>query len=211
MARPSSLIRLLEELVAIPSVNPAGDPGTPHVNEQALAVHLEKWTRKAGAASELMPVLPDRPNLLATWKPLRPVKTRLCFAPHTDTVSVAGMTVAPFSPTIRRGRLYGRGASDTKGPMAAMLWAIAEWWRTGGRESSVEVTFAGLMGEEAGNDGAHALAARRPKLKADLVIVGEPTDLKIVTAPQGSPLVRDPHHGPRLPCLRSRPGHECHL
>ena len=44
----------------------------------------------------------------------------------TDTVSVIGMTIDPFSGEVRDGRLWGRGATDTKGPMAAMLWALQE-------------------------------------------------------------------------------------
>jgi succinyl-diaminopimelate desuccinylase len=189
MARaPRTVVELLGDLVALPSVNPTGDPGTPHVGELAVARYLEAWARRAGAAVRLSPVLPGRPNVVAVWKPRRPVKTRLWFAPHTDTVSVAGMTVPPFTPTLRRGRLYGRGASDTKGPMAAMLWAIAEWWRAGGRDGTAEVTFLGLVGEEAGNDGARAVAAKKlsARQKPDLIIVGEPTDLKVVTSHKGA-------------------------
>ena len=178
-------ISLLRELVSIPSVNPSGNPGTAGINEQKIAAFLKNWTEAAGAKSRLIPVLPDRPNILAVWKPRRRVKTRIWFAPHTDTVSGVGLTVPPFTPTERRGRLYGRGACDTMGPRAAMLWAIAEWWRTGGAESEVEVTFAGLMGEEAGNDGARALAASPTRHAPDLVIVGEPTDLRVVTAHKG--------------------------
>ncbi|SDT89390.1 acetylornithine deacetylase/succinyl-diaminopimelate desuccinylase [Verrucomicrobium sp. GAS474] len=196
MASLPPLHALLRDMVAIPSVNPTGDPGTPHVNEQKMAEFLLGWTERHGAEAALMPVLPDRPNLVARWRPkgLKPgqrPRHRIWFAPHTDTVSVAGMTVAPFDPVISKGRqprLYGRGASDTKGPMAAMLHAIAAWWKAGGKNGDVEILFVGLMGEEAGNEGAKALvahpipAAERP----DLVIVGEPTGLRVVTAHKGA-------------------------
>src|SRR6185295_6812929 len=90
--------------------------------------------------------LPGRPNVVARWPGDRADKPRLLLAPHTDTVSVAGMTIDPFSAEIGDGRVWGRGASDTKGPMAAMLWALREM-----RESlpklGDEIWFAGLAGE----------------------------------------------------------------
>jgi acetylornithine deacetylase/succinyl-diaminopimelate desuccinylase-like protein len=95
-------------------------------------------------------------------------------------VPVAGMTVEPFGGEIRNGRLYGRGSSDTKGPMAAMLWALAQ---TDLRSQGVEVAFAGLVDEEAGQLGAKACAKHR---FADFVIVGEPTDLDVVYTHKGT-------------------------
>jgi acetylornithine deacetylase/succinyl-diaminopimelate desuccinylase-like protein len=86
------------------------------------------------------------------------------------------MTVDPFGGEVKDGRLYGRGASDTKGPMAAMLWALHEC-REVLQTVSHEVWFAGLMGEEAGQDGAKALAGSET---FDFVMVAEPTDLEIV-------------------------------
>jgi acetylornithine deacetylase/succinyl-diaminopimelate desuccinylase-like protein len=103
-------------------------------------------------------------------------KPRLLFAPHTDTVSVAGMTVDPFGGDIHDGKLYGRGATDTKGPMASMLWALRAC-RGILPSLSHEIWFAGLMGEEAGQDGAKALAAKEA---FDFVVVGEPTGLDVV-------------------------------
>jgi len=109
--------------------------------------------------------------------------------PHTDTVSVRGMTIAPFTPVVRGGRLYGRGASDTKGNLAAFLWAmkrVAES-RTARRDN--DIYFAGLMGEESGNDGVKLLMRRgKSKLlgRLDFAIVGEPTELDVVNAHKGA-------------------------
>ena len=193
MASLSPHHALLRDMVAIPSVNPTGDPGTPHVNEQKMAEFLLRWTERAGAEAALMPVLPDRPNLVARWRPKglkkgQKPRLRIWFAPHTDTVSVAGMSIAPFDPVIKNGRLYGRGASDTKGPMASMLHAIATWWKAGGKDGDVEILFFGLMGEEAGNEGARAVVAHPVPVaeRPDLVIVGEPTGLRVVTAHKGA-------------------------
>jgi acetylornithine deacetylase/succinyl-diaminopimelate desuccinylase-like protein len=173
---------LLRELVRIPSVNPDGDPGTDQVGEMACATFLADWLARHGAEAELRNVLPDRPNVVGRFPADRPGKPRLLLAPHTDTVSVAGMTIDPFGGEIRDGKLWGRGASDTKGPMAAMLTALARC-RDVLPYLSHEIWFAGLMSEEAGQNGAKALSAQET---FDLVIVGEPTDLATVHTHKGA-------------------------
>lgn len=174
MMMPRSVTELAQALVRIPSVNPDGDPGTDRTGEQACAEFVADFLRSLGAEAGLEPVQPGRPNVVGRF--VSPGKPRLLLAPHTDTVSVAGMTVDPFAAEIRQGRLYGRGASDTKGPMAAMLWALRES-RHVLPQLSHEIWFAGLMGEEAGQDGAKALAAKE---EFDFVVVGEPTGLEVV-------------------------------
>ena len=172
---PGSVAELAQALVRIPSVNPDGDPGTECTGEQACAEYIADFLRSIGAEAALHEVHTKRPNVVARF-PAGGAKPRLLFAPHTDTVSVAGMTIDPFGGEIREGKLYGRGASDTKGPMAAMLWALYQS-RDLLPHLSHEIWFAGLMGEEAGQDGAKALAAKE---KFDFVVVGEPTDLDVV-------------------------------
>jgi acetylornithine deacetylase/succinyl-diaminopimelate desuccinylase-like protein len=109
-------------------------------------------------------------------------KPRLLFAPHIDTVSVAGMSIDPFSGELRDGKIWGRGASDTKGPMAAMLFALLEC-KDVLPYLSHEIWFAGFMDEEAGQQGARALSARE---KFAFAIVGEPTRLQAVNTHKGS-------------------------
>lgn len=172
---PDGVVALARELVRIPSVNPDGDPGTDRTGEQGCAEFVAEFLRGIGAESGLRPVYSGRPNVVARF-PATSAQPSLLFAPHTDTVSVAGMTIDPFGGEIRDGRLYGRGATDTKGPMAAMLQALREC-RDILPELSHEVWFAGLMGEEAGQDGAKALAAQE---NFDFVVVGEPTGFEVV-------------------------------
>jgi acetylornithine deacetylase/succinyl-diaminopimelate desuccinylase-like protein len=178
----TSVVDLLRDLVRIPSVNPEGIPGVDEVGEQKCAEFLRNLLEEMGADARLREVEPGRPNVIARFPSERAGKPRLLFAPHTDTVSVAGMTIDPFAGEVRDGRVWGRGASDTKGPMAAMLHALSE-----SREIlptlSHEIWFAGLMGEEAGQHGARALAAEE---KFDFVIVGEPTSLQTVHTHKGS-------------------------
>lgn len=177
---PDTVTELLQELIRIPSVNPDGDPGTPHVGEKEIANFLAAHLRGLGAEVEFQEVLPDRPNVIGRFPTDRAGKPRLLLAPHTDTVSVGGMTIDPFSAELRDGKILGRGASDTKGSLAAILSALRE---VDTRPLSHEIWFAGLMGEEAGLHGSKHLAARE---RFDFVIVGEPTGLQIVNATKGS-------------------------
>lgn len=177
---PSDVTELLQELIRIPSVNPDGDPGTPDVGEEKIADYLADFLSRLGAEVELHEVLPGRPNVVARFPSSRAGKPKLLLAPHTDTVSVGGMTIEPFGGELRDGRIWGRGASDTKGSLAAMLWALKE---SDLSDLSHEIWFAGLMGEEAGLHGSKDLAKR---MTFDFVIVGEPTGLQIVNATKGS-------------------------
>ena len=184
MAKPHNVIELLQDLVAIPSVNPQGNPGTDQVGEQAMGEYVAGFLRGLGADVSLEQIEPDRPNVVASFAP-KQAKARLAFAPHLDTVSVAGMSIKPFDPVVRDGKLFGRGSSDTKGPMAAALWAVRDWAQSPARaHSAVHWTFLALMGEEAGNDGAIALAKRG--FSSDLTLVLEPTSLGVVTAHKGA-------------------------
>ncbi len=182
-----AVLELARQLIAIPSVNPAGDPGTSHTGEAEIAAFLSDFLRSIGAEVSLVEVLPGRPNVIGRFRSnstekLPSSKPRLAFAPHTDTVGVSGMTVPSFSGEIREGRLYGRGACDTKGPMAAQLWALSEM-RHELADLSHEIVFLGLADEEAGQAGAIAAAASE---KLDFVIVAEPTSMQIVHTHKGS-------------------------
>jgi acetylornithine deacetylase/succinyl-diaminopimelate desuccinylase-like protein len=184
MAVPKSVVDLLQDLVAIPSVNPEGHPGTDKTGEQAMGDYVANFLRTSGAEVMLRHIEIGRPNVIASFTPEKPV-AHLAFAPHLDTVSVAGMSIPPFDPVIRHARLHGRGSSDTKGPMAAALWALHEWARSPARKNSrIRWTFLGLMGEEATNAGAIAVA--KSGFSCDLAMVLEPTELGVVTAHKGA-------------------------
>jgi acetylornithine deacetylase/succinyl-diaminopimelate desuccinylase-like protein len=95
-------------------------------------------------------------------------------------VTVDGMTIDPFLAQRLEGKLYGRGSSDTKGSMAAMLWALKSVDLS---RLKVAVGFAGLADEEFEQLGAQACAARK---MADFAIVGEPTNLDVVYTHKGT-------------------------
>ncbi len=173
--------KLLRELISIPSVNPAFLPaGDPKAGERRVAECLAAVTTRVGLDVELQDVLPGRPNLLARLSPSGKTRQRILLAPHLDTVN--GVE-AQFTPRKSNGRIFGRGACDTKGSVAAMVSSICEIAKSGRRPAQTEIVFAGLVDEENAQRGSRALAASG--LKADLAIVGEPTRAQIVTAHKG--------------------------
>src|SRR5258706_4357034 len=114
-------IRLLRDLVAINSVNPTLVPGAPGEAEIASAIAAEM--RRIGLDVETRQIAPGRPNTIGVLEG-RAAGSTLMFCGHLDTVGVAGMT-DPFTPVEKDGRLYGRGAQDMKGGVAAMIAALS--------------------------------------------------------------------------------------
>jgi acetylornithine deacetylase/succinyl-diaminopimelate desuccinylase family protein len=179
----SDTARLLNELIALPSVNPAFlPPGDPRAGEQRVADFLASTAARAGLEIEFHKVLPGRANLIARLLPKNRVSRTILLAPHLDTVPAA--SDEQFTPRKKGDRLFGRGACDTKGSVAAMLSAVCALAQSRQRPSETEIIFAGLVDEEAAQAGSRALA--RSRLKADLAIVGEPTSLQVVTAHKGN-------------------------
>jgi acetylornithine deacetylase/succinyl-diaminopimelate desuccinylase-like protein len=174
--------KLLRELIALPSVNSGLAPAnSARAGEKRVADYLAGIAGSAGLDVEMQEVFPDRPNLLARLAPSGKVRQRVLLAPHLDTVDATHES--QFTPESRNGRIYGRGACDTKGSVAAMMTALLELARGKRRPVSTEIIFAGMVDEEVALSGSRALA--KSGLKADLAIVGEPTCLQVVTAHKG--------------------------
>jgi acetylornithine deacetylase/succinyl-diaminopimelate desuccinylase family protein len=175
-------VKLLRELVALPSVNPAFLPaGHPRAGEKNVGDFLAAVAASAGLDVSFQEVLPERSNLFVSLAPTGKTRRRILLAPHLDTVNG---TDDQFDPRLSRGRLYGRGSCDTKGSVAAMLTALIALAKKGRRPVETEIVFAGLIDEEIGHAGASAMI--RDGWKADLAIIGEPTRLQIVTAHKGA-------------------------
>lgn len=181
-SHPSNVVELAQALVRIPSVNPDGDPGTSATGEADCAAYVAGFLRDCGANAVLEEVLPGRPNVIGRFPSDAPGKPKIVFGPHTDTVGVGGMIIDPFGGEVRDGRLWGRGASDTKGPMASMLWALKEMG-AGLAKLPVEVHFAGFMSEESSQHGSRHFAEYHPDYA--FALVGEPTSLKTVLKHKG--------------------------
>ncbi len=175
--------RLLSELIALPSVNSAFLPANhPHAGEARVADFLATLGKRAGLDIEFQQVLPGRRNVIARLRPSGKVRQTILLAPHLDTVNV--VSDAQLKPTTRSGRIYGRGACDTKGSVAVMFGALCDLAAMKARPRETEIIFIGLVDEEHGQSGSRFLAKK--KFKADLAIVGEPTRLAVATAHKGS-------------------------
>ena len=121
---PNSVVDILSALISLPSVNPMGqDVDGPIYFEGRVSDWLVKYFDSFGARHERIEVSPGRDNVLARFNSPGSEFTILLDA-HQDTVPVDGMTIPPFDPQIRNGRITGRGACDVKGGMAAMLFAF---------------------------------------------------------------------------------------
>jgi acetylornithine deacetylase len=173
----SEVVELAARLVEIESINPdivAGGSG-----EGAIARFVAEWCERAGLETTLSDAAPGRPNVVAIARGSGSGSGRsLLLNGHMDTVGVAGMA-EPFVPRLDDGRLYGRGAGDMKGSIAASMLATAEAARRG---LSGDVILTAVADEEVASVGTEAVAA---SLRADAAIVTEPTDLQIVIAHRG--------------------------
>ena len=149
-----SVVDLCQALVQIPSENPSGSAAS-H-GEEAIARFVGEFLESLGAQVEYEEIGAGRPNVYGLWPVPPGTSQRILFAPHLDTVTVEGMTVDPFLGKCLDGKLYGRGSSDTKGSMAAMLWALKSVDLS---KLNVAVGFAGLADEEFEQLGAKACAA----------------------------------------------------
>ena len=179
----ASAPELLRQIVAIPSVNPALADDDAIRNEARLVDWLEPWFAAKGFETRRVGQTPGRPNLLASCGAAAPCKTIL-FESHLDTVGVTGFQGNPFVLREENGRLYGRGACDTKGPLAAFMAALDDDVLAALAKSKTRIVWLGAIGEETGNLGAEEAVAEG--LRADECVVLEPTDLHIVHAHKGA-------------------------
>ena len=184
------LLALARRLVSIPSY------GRDHDWEAGVARALEEFLAREGLAVTRRPVVDGRSNLLAVLPGADPRgRPLLMLNGHMDTVPPSGsMRYPPFAAEVRDGRLWGRGAVDMKGALAALTVAFVALHRAGFRPPR-PIVLAAVIGEESGNLGTAALCAGRQAdghheidadgPPADAAIVGEPSALEIIPAHRG--------------------------
>lgn len=177
------IIATLQEVVAIPSVNPGLPGGTD--GERGMADYLIRFFADAGIECEQWKALSGRPNVVATL-PGRDPGRAVLFECHMDTATVEGMTIEPFQPVVKDGKVFGRGSADTKAGGVAMLHAMLRIARSG-EPPPVSVMYAGVVDEEYRMRGAAALADALPACGMRIVaaVVAEPTELRIIRAHKG--------------------------
>jgi acetylornithine deacetylase len=171
----SSLVSLAGSLVETESINPG--LGVGGSGEHAAAEVVAEWARAAGLEVDLEDALPGRPNVVVTARGTGGGRTLLLNG-HLDTVGVVGMG-DPFAARVRDGRLYGRGAYDMKGALAAALVAAA---RAREEKLAGDVVVACVIDEELASAGTERLVTSR---SADAAIVCEPTDERVCIAHKG--------------------------
>ena len=171
------VLALLRDLVAIDSVNPALSPGG--AGEAAVAERVAGVMRRAGLDVAVTEAAPGRPNVVGVVEGRSPGRT-LMLCGHLDTVGVEGMR-DPFTPVVRDGRLYGRGAQDMKSGVAAMIDAASRLALRGGLPAG-RLVVAAVADEEHASLGADALVRDHA---ADGAVVTEPTDLRMATCHKG--------------------------
>ena len=172
-----SAAKILQELVRIPSVNPDLAPGAP--GEAEIAGHIYRLMQSWGLKVFKREVAPGRHNAIGILRGTGGGRT-LLFNGHTDTVGVEGMA-EPYSGEIREGRLYGRGAIDMKGSLAATLAATQVLAQNQARLRG-DVIFTYVADEEYASIGTEGIVAdiqqgRLPRPEA--AINTEPTGLRM--------------------------------
>ena len=174
---PGDARALAAALVRIDSRNPSLVSGGP--GETACARLLYDVLHAWGFWVELQDAAVGRPNLFARIGVARGGRS-LMFNGHLDVVGSDGMIHPPFMADVRDGRMYGRGAADMKGGIAAMCAAA---WRAAKAGTRGEILIAAVADEEFDSIGTRALLARG--IRADAAIVAEPTRLSIMPAHRG--------------------------
>jgi acetylornithine deacetylase len=196
-------VKLLRDLVSIDSVNPSLSSGAPGEGDVARRIASELET--IGLRVEMTDAAPGRPNVVGVLEGRLPGRS-LMLCGHTDTVGVSGMP-QPFTPEIRDGRLYGRGAQDMKGGVAAMIGAVRRVVESGGL-SQGRVIVAAVVDEEHASIGAEALIT---KWRADAAVVTEPTGLDVAVAHKGFQWIALETHGRAAHGSRPRDGRDAIL
>ncbi|HET8968190.1 MAG TPA: M20/M25/M40 family metallo-hydrolase [Gaiellaceae bacterium] len=171
----SDVAELAARLVEIESINPGVVSGGS--GELALASFVAEWCERAGLETTLTELRPGRANVIAVARGSGGGCSLMLNA-HLDTVGVEGMK-DPFVPRIEAGRLYGRGAQDMKGSLAACMLVAVDAKR---RRLRGDVIVTAVADEELASIGTEEIAAT---LSADAAIVTEPTDLRVAVAHRG--------------------------
>jgi acetylornithine deacetylase/succinyl-diaminopimelate desuccinylase family protein len=191
------LLKLLCDLISIPSVSPTEGPLDDRHGEARMVAYLADRLTPQGIDIEIQEVFPGRENLIAHLSGRS--GPSLVFEAHTDTVEVHNMTHEPFVPVVREGQVWGRGACDCKASLAAMLIAFEEAARRGTPPG--DLTLAATCDEEYRFAGVRHLLDHG--FRAEAAVVGEPTNLELVVVHKGALRLRLLTHG--VACHSSEP------
>jgi len=176
----SKVAELAKSLMKIPSINPPGQ-------EKEVAEFTASWFETRGFDCRVRAKDPNRPNVEVRLEGgAGPDSANsLLFNTHMDVVPVGeGWTHPPFDPVLENGKLFGRGSSDTKGGMAAMMLAMEALKSKAKDKLAGTLVLQCVSDEETGGIYGSSFLAQQG-LRADFGIVAEPTDLAVCTAHKG--------------------------
>jgi acetylornithine deacetylase len=177
MVEKSFIENTLADLVQINSVNP--DLDSNGCGEQEIGMYINRLLESFQLKSEIHSLGPERINVVGILEGTGEGKSLMLNA-HMDTVGVQGMQ-NPFSGAVKDGKLYGRGAYDMKGSIAAML-AVAKAIKEQNIKFAGDLVLAFVADEEFESKGTQQLIR---EYKTNGAIVAEPTDLNICLAHRG--------------------------
>jgi len=178
------LVKLTKRLIELRSVNPPGE-------EKEISEFLEAEMRARGLKVDILDTGGGRKNVLGWVKGSRS-RPALLLNGHSDVVTpgeASRWKSDPFKPVVRDGRVYGRGAADMKGGLAAMIVAAASLVEES-REIRGSVAVLATVDEEVGKIGARRFVESGGVRSFDAAVIGEPTDLAVATAQKGMVWVR---------------------
>jgi len=170
-------IKTLQKLVQTHSVNPDLEDGG--AGEAEIGRYIFTLLEKLGIETEIDEISPGRLNVTGVIKG-EGTGPSLMLNAHMDTVGVKGMD-EPFSGKIDDGKLFGRGSYDMKGSIASIL-AAAKSFKEERISLKGDLILSFVADEEYESIGAQALVK---KIKTDIAIVAEPTNLNLCTAHRG--------------------------
>ncbi len=166
-------IEICRELVKRPSEDPNGDT-------RAVATYIQNFFTEHGIENTVISPHPEKPNIVATIRGERPGK-HLIFNGHIDTFPVGDISkwnFDPFGGEIKDGKLYGRGAADMKGGVAASMTAALILNQLKDTLPG-KISFTFVSDEEvSGPWGTHYLLKHYPELYGDALINGEPSSVE---------------------------------
>ena len=171
-------VKLLQELVAIPSVNPGfSNAPVEYTGEERLGNFLLDWAKTNGIEVQRFRAAEGRPCVLLSTGPEN--APSLLVSAHMDTVWTE--MSSPFELQQHGDFLYGLGALDDKGPLVSALCAIREL-----NKKKIALRFQVLAScdEEFGLIGIKYMIPE--KLRPDMVIVAEPSSLQLIRTHKGS-------------------------
>lgn len=181
-------VPFLQSLIRVDTCNPPG-------NEHCLALLLQEYLCEKGLESRVITVEQGRSNLEAVVA--SGGGRKLMFCGHLDTVSPWTAEAGKYPPhgaVIEGGRMYGRGASDMKGGLAAMLLAALSLQQEGIRLGGDLIVLA-TAGEEVDSCGARHYAEQHNLGELDGLVIAEPTDSRVAVGHKGALWLRITLHG----------------